>query len=51
MYSNSFLSREPWKRSIRRRSATSSLAAIAIPASPMAGKFLVGKNEKVEMSP
>ena len=49
--SNVRLSLEPWKRSSRIRSATSLLLAIVMPASPIAGRFLVGKNENVATSP
>ena len=44
-------SREPWKRSSRTRSARSALPETTMPASPIAGKFLVGKNENVPRSP
>ena len=49
--SNVFLSREPWKRSIRIRSATSSSVAATSPPSPSANRFLVGKKLKVEATP
>ena len=51
MSSNVFLSREPWKRSIRIRSATSSSVAATSPPSPSANRFFVGKKLKVEATP
>ena len=44
-------SRDPWKRRSRTRSARSALPETTMPASPKAGKFLVGKNENVARSP
>ena len=49
--SNRRFSREPWKRRSRTRSARSALPETTMPASPKAGKFLVGKNENVARSP
>ena len=49
--SNVCLSREPWKRSIRTRSATSSSRQATSPPSPSANRFLVGKKLKVEQTP
>ena len=49
--SNTRLSREPWNRSMRTRSATSRSRSRTIPASPIAGRFLLGKNENVAASP
>ena len=49
--SNVCLSREPWKRSIRTRSATSSSLVTTAPPSPKAPRFLDGKNENVAAVP
>ena len=49
--SNDRLSREPWNRSMRTRSATSRSRSETMPASPIAGRFLLGKNENVAASP
>ena len=48
MNSNSFLAREPWKRSIRTRSASSASLVATRPPSPSAKRFLVGKKLNVE---
>ena len=45
------MSREPWKRSIRTRSASASSLVTTAPPSPNAPRFLDGKNEKVEIEP
>ena len=42
MYSNVFLAFEPWKRSIRIRSASSSSRTAIRPPSPIPNRFLVG---------
>ena len=49
--SNVCLSREPWKRSIRTRSAISSSRVVTAPPSPKAPRFLDGKNENVAAVP
>ena len=51
MSSNVFLSREPWKRSMRTRSATSSSRQPTSPPSPSAKRFFVGKKLNVEQIP
>ena len=51
MSSKVFLSREPWKRSMRTRSATSSSRQATSPPSPSANRFLVGKKLNVEQTP
>ena len=48
MYSNSFFAREPWKRSMRSRSASSASLTAIRPPSPSANRFLVGKKLNVE---
>ena len=45
------LSREPWKRSIRTRSATASSVHATSPPSPSAKRFFVGKKLNVEQTP
>ena len=47
----SVLSSEPWKRSIRTRSATSSSRQATSPPSPRANRFFVGKKLNVEQTP
>ncbi len=42
---------EPWKRSIRARSATPASFVITMPPSPKPPRFLEGKNEKVAAVP
>ena len=42
---------EPWKRSIRSRSATASSRQPTRPPSPSAKRFFVGKKEKAQASP
>ena len=49
--SNVCLSREPWKRSIRTRSATAASRVVTAPPSPNAPRFLDGKNENVAAVP
>ena len=49
--SNVSLSREPWKRSIRTRSSSSGSLVTTAPPSPNAPRFLLGKNENVEIVP
>src|ERR1700722_1263538 len=50
MNSNSFLAREPWKRSRRTRSASAASEVATRPPSPRAKRFLVGKKLNVEAS-
>ena len=45
------LSREPWKRSIRARSATASSSVAIAPPSPKPPRFFDGKNENVAAFP
>ena len=45
------MSREPWKRSMRTRSATSSSRHVTSPPSPSAKRFFVGKKLNVEQIP
>jgi hypothetical protein len=45
------LSREPWKRSVRTRSATSASLVVTAPPSPNAPRFFDGKKEKVAAVP
>ncbi len=51
MSSKVCLSREPWKRSIRTRSATASSRHVTSPPSPSAKRFFVGKKLNVEQTP
>src|SRR5438067_1150551 len=48
MYRNSFFAAEPWKRSMRRRWASSASLTATRPPSPSANRFFVGKKLKVE---
>ena len=49
--SNVLLSREPWKRSIRRRSSSSGSLVVTAPPSPKQRRFFDGKNENVASVP
>ena len=51
MSSKVYLSCEPWKRSIRTRSATASSRHVTSPPSPRANRFFVGKKLNVEQTP